>query len=155
MKTFVRSALLATAMLGIAAAPASAQSISQQSAQLLSQLRNEISSRETNAPANEGNQLLNAELATLGQGETRTTHLVANWGGILTVSGFCAAGCGDLDIAVLDANSGAEVVVDAASDNTPIVTFQSLASGDYNLRVTMYNCADKCLYVIASYWRSQ
>ncbi|MEQ1820566.1 MAG: hypothetical protein ABL871_18340, partial [Terricaulis sp.] len=74
---------------------------------------------------------------------------------ILTISGFCAAGCGDLDIAVLDANTGAEVVVDAASDNTPIVNFQSAESGDYNLRVTMYNCADKCLYVIASYWRLQ
>lgn len=142
-------------MLGVAAAPASAQTISQQSNQLLGQLRNEIQARENNAPANEGNQLLHAELATLAQGETRTTHLVASWGGILTVSGFCAAGCGDLDIAVLDANTGAEVVSDAASDNTPIVTFQSLASGDYNLRVTMYNCTDKCLYVIASYWRSQ
>lgn len=155
MKTFVRSALLAAAMLGVAAAPAHAQSIGQQSVQLLNQLRNEISSREVNAPMNEGNQLLHAELATLGQGETRTTHLVANWGGILTVSGFCAEGCGDLDITVLDANTGAEVVTDVATDNTPIVTFQSLASGDYNLRVTMYNCTDKCLYVIASYWRSQ
>lgn len=142
-------------MLGAAVMPASAQSISQQSDQLLSQLRNEISSREVNAPMNEGNQLLHAELATLGQGETRTTHLVANWGGILTVSGFCAPGCGDLDISVLDANTGAEIVVDAATDNTPIVTFQSLESGDYNLRVTMYNCTDKCLYVIASYWRSK
>lgn len=151
----IRSACIAVAMLGAAVTPASAQSISQQSDQLLSQLRNEISSREVNAPMNEGNQLLHAELATLAQGETRTTHLVANWGGILTVSGFCAAGCGDLDIAVLDANTGAEVVVDAATDNTPIVTFQSLESGDYNLRVTMYNCADKCLYVIASYWRSK
>lgn len=155
MTALFRSALLGIALLAAAAAPASAQSISQQSAQLLSQLRNEISSRENNAPANEGNQLLNAEVATLAQGETRTTHLVANWGGIITVSGYCAAGCGDLDIAILDANTGAEVVVDVAADNTPIVTFQSLASSDYNLRVTMYNCADKCLYVTASYWRSQ
>ena len=74
MTALFRSALLGIALLAAAAAPASAQSISQQSAQLLSQLRNEISSRESNAPANEGNQLLNAEVATLAQGETRTTH---------------------------------------------------------------------------------
>lgn len=154
MRTFIRSALLAAAMLAVAA-PASAQTISQQSNQLLGQLRNEIQAREHNAPANEGNQLLNAELATLGQGETRTTHLVGDWTGIITVSGFCAAGCGDLDIAVIDANTGAEVVADAAVDNTPIVNFQALESVDYSLRVTMYNCTDKCLYVIASYWRSQ
>ena len=155
MKTFVRSALLAAAMLGVAAAPASAQSISQQSTQLLNQLRNEIASRESNAPANEGNQLLNAEVATLAQSETRTTHLLANWGGIITISGYCATGCGDLDIAILDANTGAEIMTNATSDATPFVTFQSLETGDYNLRVTMYNCADKCLYVTASYWRAQ
>lgn len=155
MRTFIRSALLAAAMLSVAAATASAQTIAQQSNQLLGQLRNEIQARENNAPASEGNQLLNAELATLGQGETRTTHLVADWTGLMTVSGYCAAGCGDLDIAILDANTGAEIAVDAASDNTPIVNFQALESVDYNLRVTMYNCSDKCLYVIASYWRSQ
>ena len=155
MRTFIRSALLAAAMLGVASAPANAQTISQQSNQLLGQLRNEIQARENNAPANEGNQLLNAELATLGQGETRTTHLVADWTGLITVSGFCAAGCGDLDIAVVDANTGAEIVADAAVDNTPIVNFQASESVDYSLRVTMYNCSDKCLYVIASYWRSQ
>lgn len=144
------------ALIGAAIVPASAQQYSAISGPLLDQLRGHISWRESSAPANEGKDLLTAEMSTLRQGQQRTSHLVANWGdGVMTVVGFCEANCGDLDLVVTDVNTGAEIVSDVSTDSAPSVTFRPDASRDYNIVARMYNCStpDGCYFVTASFFR--
>lgn len=146
----------AAAFLGVAILPAAAQQYSALSGPLLEQLRNVVTFRETAAPANEGKDLLSAELSTLRTGQQRTSHLIANWGdGIITVVGFCEAACSDLDLVVTDVDTGAEIVSDVGTDSAPSVTFRPEASRDYNIVARMYNCTtpDGCYFVTASFFR--
>jgi hypothetical protein len=144
------------ALFSAAVLPANAQQYSALSGPLLDQLRGHIVWREGSAPSNEGKDLLTAEMSTLRQGQERTTHLVANWGdGPLTIVGFCEAACGDLDLVITDANTGAEIISDVGTDSSPTVTFRPDATRDYNLVARMYNCSTSngCYFVTASFFR--
>jgi len=146
------------AFLGVAILPANAQQYSALSGPLLEQLRNVVTYREAAAPANEGKDLLSAELSTLRTGQQRTSHLIANWGdGLITVVGFCEAACGDLDLVVTDVDTGEEIVSDVGTDATPSVTFRPDAARDYNIVARMYSCStpDGCYFVTASFFRIQ
>lgn len=151
----MRMFLIAAAIFAATTMSASAQTIAQQAGPLFDQLRGQIGYRESNAPANEGNQLLNAELATLRNGEERTTHIVSDWTGQMTITGFCGASCADLDLTIIDTTTNTEVVTDTATNATPIVNFWAQNGHDYSLKVTMYSCSDTCLYITASYFRIQ
>jgi|CXWL01.1.fsa_nt_gi hypothetical protein len=147
---------VAAAIMCAAILPASAQQYSALSGPLLDQLRGHIVWRESSAPPNEGKDLLTAEMSTLRQGQERTTHLVGDWGdGLLTVVGFCEAACGDLDLVITDAATGAEIASDVSTDSRPSLTFRPDASRDYNLVARMYNCStsDGCYFVTASFFR--
>jgi hypothetical protein len=149
---------LVAAFFSAAVLPASAQQYSALSGPLLDQLRGQIAYREANAPRSEGKDLLSAEISTLRQGQERTTHLVQNWGdGLLTVIGFCETACGDLDLTIKDAETGAEIATDVGTDSTPSVTFRPEASRRYNVVARMYNCstADGCYFVTAAFFRIQ
>jgi hypothetical protein len=152
----LKTVAAAAAIVCAAILPASAQQYSALSGPLLDQLRGHIVWRESSAPSNEGKDLLTAEMSTLRQGQQRTTHLVADWGdGLMTVVGFCEAACGDLDLVITDADTGAEIASDVATNSTPSITFRPDATRDYNVVARMYNCSttDGCYFVTASFFR--
>ena len=65
--------------------------------------------------------------------------------------GVCDTDCDDLDITVYD-DDGDEVVTDDQSDDVPIVQFRAPYSGEYEIKVTMYDCgANVCYYGVALY----
>ncbi|MEZ5957526.1 MAG: hypothetical protein R3C27_09990 [Hyphomonadaceae bacterium] len=152
----IKIVAIATAVMCTSILPAGAQQYSSLSGPLLDQLRGHIVWRESSAPANEGKDLLTAEMSTLRQGQQRTTHLVGDWGdGLLTVVGFCEAACGDLDLVITDAATGAEIASDVRTDSRPVITFRPEAARSYNVVARMYNCStsDGCYFVTASFFR--
>lgn len=66
-----------------------------------------------------------------------------------TIVGACDNDCSDVDFYMFDP-SGAAVAEDTATDDIPIVSFVAQRSGDYRLRVRMYDCASEpCRYGVA------
>jgi len=97
------------------------------------------------APANALPAPLQGSLAK-GANGTHTLMLtqdLAYW-----IRGSCDADCKDMDLYLLDP-SGNEIVKDAAPNATPSLYFAPPASGQYTLRVAMYDCtAAPCAYTV-------
>lgn len=153
MQAVIRAAALAVVLLAGAPSAAEAQSDTVRVLAVMDMMRADIVAREAGAPADQGNIYFSGTVSSLYPDETRSDHLVRNFGdGIVTVAGFCDSACGDLDFYVLDENDNV-IASDTGPDAHPVVTFRPVQSGSYRMRAEMFACQDKCFYAAAVYYR--
>lgn len=70
-----------------------------------------------------------------------------------TLLGVCDGDCTDLDLALYQGNE--EIVADATTDDWPILKVTPSSSGDYRVKVTMYQCSTAtCGYQLSVWSRS-
>ena len=70
-----------------------------------------------------------------------------------TLLGVCDEDCNDLDLALYQGNE--EIVADATTDDWPILKVTPSSSGDYRVKVTMYECStNSCGYQLSVWSRS-
>ena len=58
----------------------------------------------------------------------------------------CDDDCEDIDLRIVDPDTGQALVEDRAEDATPLVTFAPAASGRYEVSVRMYDCGAEYCY---------
>ena len=64
----------------------------------------------------------------------------------------CDGDCADIDLKIVDPDTGEALAEDRAEDATPLVTFVPEASGRYEVSVKMFDCgADYCYAGFAIY----
>ncbi|MDO1559031.1 hypothetical protein Q0812_06270 [Brevundimonas sp. 2R-24] len=141
----------------LAAQPALAQSggVSGRVSGVAQRMLNDMMWREANRPIGQGHTYFHGEVGSLNDDQTRESRVIGGWGGTVTVAGFCDDVCRDLDLEILD-SQGDVVASDVRIDTTPVVTFTSLASETYQLRVRMYDCpaGATCYYAVGAYYAS-
>lgn len=68
------------------------------------------------------------------------------------IMGVCDDDCSDLDLSIL--KSGIELAVDTSQDDWPVVGVTPTGSGDYSVKVSMYQCSTKnCGYQLTVWQR--
>jgi hypothetical protein len=84
-------------------------------------------------------RLFRSPIFRLNEGATQDYNVTMIAGVPYKIAGVCDNDCPDLDIKLLD-GSGNELASDSLTDSLPIVTYQPSRSGDYRVRVIMYDC---------------
>jgi hypothetical protein len=115
------------------------------------------SSSSTSANVGQFDQQVNDQLDTFERGQSGATRLfrspifrlnegasqdypVTLISGVpYKIAGVCDNDCPDLDIKLLDSR-GTELASDSLTDSLPIVSFSPGQSGEYRVRVIMYDC---------------
>ena len=71
------------------------------------------------------------------------------------ILGACDEDCDDLDLYLFD-DDGDEIDSDLATDDFPILRYTPRRSGDYRLRIRMYNCnREPCYFAVGIYYRQR
>jgi hypothetical protein len=117
----------------LAATPALAQS------QYTRQVNTQLDAMESNARNNGQTRLFRSPIFQLNEGQTQTYPISLVRGRAYTIGGVCDVDCPDLDIKLIDPN-GREVATDVLTDSVPLVSHTATMSGDYRVRVIMYDC---------------
>ena len=118
---------------------------------LFEAITQETARRERDQPAGQGHVYSHGEVGALSAGEERSSALIGDRGGAVTVVGFCDEACRDLDVSVVNQH-GMVVAAEYAVDPRPVVTFAALPGYSYTLKVRMSGCAQNpCYYGASSY----
>ena len=95
------------------------------------------------------------EEGNLTDGDSEAFTVVLETGHSYMLMGVCDEDCLDLDLELYD-GYGNLVSQDESEDNAPIVEVSVATSGEFTLRVTMYDCTeDPCYYGVGVYGESQ
>jgi hypothetical protein len=84
-------------------------------------------------------RLFRSPIFRLNEGATQDYTVTLIAGVPYKIAGVCDNDCPDLDIKLLD-SSGSELASDSLTDSLPIVDYRPSRSGDYRVRVIMYDC---------------
>jgi hypothetical protein len=101
------------------------------------QVNNQLDAAERNATGMR--RLFRSPMFRLNEGATQDYPIAMQSGQRYTIAGVCDNDCPDLDIKLID-QGGAEVASDTATDSVPVVTHAPNKSGNYTVRVVMYDC---------------
>jgi hypothetical protein len=101
------------------------------------QVNNQLDTMERNATGM--TRLFRSPIFRLNEGATQDYPIAMTSGQRYTIGGVCDNDCPDLDIKLLD-QSGNEVASDTETDPVPLVTHAPNKSGNYTVRVVMYDC---------------
>jgi hypothetical protein len=125
--------LLLAGFVVIFATPALAQN------QYTRQVTNQLDTMESNARGQGKTRLFRSPIFQLNEGQTQSYPISLVGGRNYTIGGVCDNDCPDLDIKLIDPN-GREVAADVLTDSVPIVEHRATRSGNYTVRVVMYDC---------------
>jgi hypothetical protein len=84
-------------------------------------------------------RLFRSPIFRLNEGASQDYRVTMIAGVPYKIAGVCDNDCPDLDIKLID-GSGNVLASDSLTDSLPIVSYQPSRSGDYNVRVIMYDC---------------
>jgi hypothetical protein len=84
-------------------------------------------------------RLFRSPIFRLNEGASQDYNVTLIAGVPYKVAGVCDNDCPDLDIKLLD-GSGNELASDSLTDSLPIVTYRPGQTGNYRVRVVMYDC---------------
>jgi len=90
----------------------------------------------TRSTRRQGHVYSPGEVGALSAGEERSSALIGDWRGAVTVVGFCDEAYRDLDVSVVNQH-GMVVAAEYAVDPRPVVTFAALPGYSYTLKVRM------------------
>lgn len=93
-----------------------------------------------------GETLHQAFVGHVNQGSYFSHRLRSDISSRIRIYGFCDEDCDDMDLEVVN-DSGATIVRDTGTSDTPVVNFRSVAGQSYTVRARMYNCSrNPCYY---------
>jgi hypothetical protein len=84
-------------------------------------------------------RLFRSPIFRLNEGATQDYPVTLIAGVPYKIAGVCDNDCPDLDIKLLDSR-GTELASDSLTDSLPIVSYRPGQSGEYRVRVVMYDC---------------
>ncbi len=84
-------------------------------------------------------RLFRSPIFRLNEGARQDYNVTMIAGVPYKIAGVCDNDCPDLDIKLLD-GSGNELASDSLTDSLPIVSYRPSRSGEYRVRVIMYDC---------------
>jgi hypothetical protein len=84
-------------------------------------------------------RLFRSPIFRLNEGASQDYNVTLIAGVPYKIAGVCDNDCPDLDIKLLD-GSGNELASDSLTDSLPIVSYRPGQSGNYRVRVVMYDC---------------
>lgn len=103
------------------------------------QVSNQLDTMESNARGLGQTRLFRSPIFELNEGQTQSYPISLVRGRSYTIGGVCDNDCPDLDIKLIDPN-GREVESDSLTDSVPLVSHVATMTGDYRVRVIMYDC---------------
>jgi hypothetical protein len=92
---------------------------------------------------------------SLEEGRSETHDVRLRGGQAYAILGACDNDCGDLDLFLLD-DDGNEIDSDVSTDDFPIVRYSPRRTGEYRVRVRMYECdTEPCFFAVGVYSRDR
>lgn len=89
----------------------------------------------------------------LEEGRSETHDIRLRGGRAYAILGTCDNDCGDLDLYLVD-DDGNEIDSDTSTDDFPIVRYSPRRSGDFRVRIRMYECdSEPCYFAVGIYSR--
>jgi hypothetical protein len=107
--------------------------------QYTQQVNSQLDRMESNARGLGQTRLFRSPIFQLNEGQTQSYPIRLTRGRAYTIGGVCDNDCPDLDIKLIDPN-GREVATDILTDSLPVVSHTATLTGDYRVRVIMYDC---------------
>lgn len=91
---------------------------------------------------------------SLDDNEDESVWIDLRRGNDYTIVGVCDNDCDDIDLYIYD-DDGDEIDSDVSTDDVPVLTLSPRRSGEFRVRVRMYNCStEPCYYAFGVYRRS-